>query len=70
MSSDSEYSTLLMDMPLVFAISQDKNSVEFQAEDLILNLRNQDLRGLLIHKFRTNTHEECMSVLYGDNNSD
>ena len=48
MSSDSEHATLLMDMALVFAISQDKKFyVEFQTEDLVLNLPNQDLRGLL-----------------------
>ena len=69
-SSDSEHATLLMDMPLVFAISLDKKFyVEFQTEDLILNLPNQDLRELLVRKFRTNTHQGCTSALYGDNNT-
>ena len=70
MSSNSALATLLMDMPLVFAILEDKKFyVEFQTEDLILNLPNQDLRGLLERKLRTNTHQVCTSVLYGDNNT-
>ena len=69
-SSDSEHATLLMDMPILFAISQDRRFyVEFLAEDLILNLPNRDLRGLLVRRFKFNTHEVCSVALYEDNNA-
>ena len=41
--------------------------MEIQTDDLILNLPNQDLRGLLVRKFRTNTHQGYASALYGGN---
>ena len=57
-------------MPLLFPISQDqKHYMEFQAEDLILNLRNQDLRGMFVRKFRTNSHQECTTALCEDDNT-
>ena len=69
-SSDSEHATLLMDMPILFAISQDRRFyVEFFAEDLILDLPHKDLRGLVVRKFKSNTHEVCSIALYEDNNA-
>ena len=74
-SSDWEHATLLMDMPILFAIAQDRRFyVEFFAEDLILDLPHKDLphkdlRGLVVRKFKSNTHEVCSIALYEDNNA-
>ena len=57
-------------MQILFAISRDRRLyVEFSAEDLILSLPNKDLRGLLVRKFKSNTHEVCTTALFEDNNA-
>ena len=69
-SSNLEHANLLMDIPILFAISQDQRFyVEFLTEDLILSLPNKDLRGLLVLRFKFNTHEVCPIALYEDNSA-
>ena len=69
-SSDSEHATLLLDMPILFAISRDRRlCAEFLAEDLLLRLPHKDLRGQLVRKFKSNTHEVCTTTLFEDNNA-
>ena len=57
-------------MPILFTISLDRRFyVELLAEVLILGLPNKDLRGLLLRKFKSNTHDVCTTALLEDNNA-
>ena len=69
-SSNSQHATLLMNMPIPVAISQDgRFYVEFFAEDLIFNLPHKELCEPLVRISKFNTHEVCSIALYKDNNA-
>ena len=56
-------------MPVIFAISSDlRYFFQLTSNELLLSLHNEDVRGLNVRKFFTNTYDQFIVALYEDRN--